>query len=207
MDTLQHQHAGNLSKSNTNQNTRRTKMRKALYILAELDDQDLVWLAAAGQAQTIPAKTVLIEKHKAIETLYIVIEGQLEVRLSKFKKVADLASGDIIGEMSLIEKQPPSVSVITTSETKLLAIPLSAIKQRLKTDLGFAARFYHAIAIFLSDRLRSTVSQLGYGKETAKNTQQQIETEQELDEGILDTLHIAGDRMIRLIALLEGKAS
>ena len=29
----------------------------------------------------------------------------------------------------------------------------------------------------------------------------------ELDEGLLDTLHVAGDRMLRLIDLLEGSHS
>jgi len=56
--------------------------------------------------------------------------------------------------------------------------------------------------VFLSDRLRSTVGQLGYGRAGAEEA---FALENELDDGLLDTLHVAGDRMLRLIAILDGR--
>lgn len=179
-------------------------MRKALYILADLHDADLTWLREAGEVRNVASGDVLIREGVPIETLYIVIDGMLEVTVGDGKRVAELAAGEIVGEMSLIEKRPPSASVRATAGTRLLCVSQSAVHRRLESDPGFAARFYRALAVFLSDRLRSTVATLGYGGAAAESEQQKLERENELDEGILDGLHVAGDRMRRLIAMLEG---
>lgn len=179
-------------------------MRKALYILADLDDRDLEWLRESGSLKKVAAGEIIIREGTPVEKLYIVIDGKLEVVLGDGKRVAELSVGDIVGEMSLIEKRPPSASVRVIEEVKLLAIPQSTVRHRLDTDAPFAARFYRALAVFLSDRLRSTVATLGYGKPADESVHQALERENELDEGLLDTLHVAGDRMRRLIAMLEG---
>ena len=181
-------------------------MRKALYILADLEDQDLLWLVDVGDYKKIPAHTELIKAGTNVETLYIIIEGELDIVIPPKKKVATIGTGEIVGEMSLIEKRAPTVSVVTSSECRLLAIPHEVIASRLRQDKGFAARFYHALAVFLADRLRTSVSQFGYGKGKHLDAQSVFEQENELDEGLLDNIHVAGDRMRRLIDLLEGRA-
>lgn len=179
-------------------------MRKALYILADLDDLDLAWLSEAGTVRKVPSGETIIREGVAIDTLYVVLDGKLEVTVGEGKRVAELAAGDIVGEMSLVEKRPPSASVTTIEATRILGVPQAAIRDRLGKDTAFAARFYRALAVFLSDRLRATVATLGYGKPVEESRQKTLERENELDEGLLDTLHVAGDRMRRLIAMLEG---
>ena len=181
-------------------------MRKALYILADLEDQDLLWLVESGCYRTYRAGTALIEAGGSVDTLYIVIDGELNVILPPRKKIGDMGTGDIIGEMSLIEKRAPSVSIEVTRDTKLLAIPHAALRERLKRDTAFAARFYHAIAVLLSDRLRTRVAEAASGADPDEDAQETFERENELDENLLDNLHVAGDRMRRLIGLLEGGA-
>ena len=87
----------------------------------------------------------------------------------------------------------------------MLCVPQAALRARLAENEGFAARFYRALAVFLSDRLRATVAHLGYGDTSDKeDAYAAFEDEHELDEGVLDNLHVAGDRMRRLIGLLAG---
>ncbi len=179
-------------------------MRRALYILAELDDRDLTWLRDAGQVRRLPAGEVIISEGLKIEALYIVIDGKLEVCVANGTRIAELAAGDIVGEMSFIERRPPSASVRALTEAKLLAVPQSSVQARLSADAEFAARFYRAIAVFLSDRLRTTVATLGYGAPENEQPQEKLLRENELDEGLLDSLHVAGNRMRRLIAMLDG---
>ncbi len=179
-------------------------MRKALYMLAELNETDIRWLAGQGSHRTVARDEVLIAEGRAVDTLYIVTDGLLEVVIGRAgTQIARLVSGDIVGEMSLIEKSPPSVSVRALEQSRVLAVPHGPIVQRLERDPAFSARFYKAIAVFLSDRLRSTVARLGYGHEEM-DARSRFEAENELDEGLLDNIHVAGDRMRRLIALLEG---
>lgn len=179
-------------------------MRKALYILGDLDEADIRWMAEAGQQGTVQAGQKLIEAGAPVEWLYIVIDGAFAVTLKDGTPIAKLAAGDILGEMSLVEKRPPTVSVVAEAPSAVLAVPQSAIQDRLAAEPGFAGRFYRALAVFLSDRLRSTVAHLGYGAAEEEDEQAQFEAENELDEGLLDNLHVAGDRLRRLTALLRG---
>ena len=45
-----------------------------------------------------------------------------------------------------------------------MSIPWQQLAAKLQQDVGFASRFYRAIAILLSDKLQSMIAQLGYRK-------------------------------------------
>ena len=169
-------------------------MRKALYILGDLDDRDLIWLAAEGAVRRAAAGETLIRAGAPVRELFFVTEGELAVKTPAGREVARLGVGDVIGEMSFVEKNSPSVSVEAVSAARLLAVPRETLVAEVAANPAFAARFYRALAVFLSDRLRSTTA-AGAGEEV----------DNELDEGLLDNLHVAGDRMLRLIDMLEGR--
>ena len=82
----------------------------------------------------------------------------------------------------------------------MLALEKSVLGRKLESDTGFAARFYRAIAIFLSERMRSTVSRMGYGDDTPEEDVK----EDELDIRVLDNVHLAGARFERLLQKLMG---
>ncbi len=140
-------------------------MKKVLYILGELDDDDIDWLLQIGNRQTIPAGTVLIDEGKRIDALYILLDGELSVSTAATndREIACLSNGEVVGEMSFIDTRPPSATVTAKSNALVLAIPRNELTSKLRQDTGFASRFYRALAIFLSNRLRATVNQLSYG--------------------------------------------
>lgn len=177
-------------------------MRKVLFILGQLSDGDTEWIARTGRRVKVATGTILIEEGKAIDSMYILLEGQMSVSLKGIGKVAALSSGEIMGEMSLIDARPPSASVIADSHCVVLALPRSALNQKLETDVAFAARFYRAIATFLSDRLRGTVQRLGYGQEGSLD--EDVELGGELDLNVLDNVHLAGARFERMLKMLTG---
>lgn len=141
-------------------------MRKVLFFLGELTDQDIDWLITTGQRQEIPLATTLITEGKTVDTLYIVLDGELIVSTAAMggKEVARLGSGEVVGEMSFVDSRPPSATVTADEEAVVFAIPRALLAEKLHQDDGFAARFYRALAAFLSSRLRTTVGQLGYEK-------------------------------------------
>lgn len=173
-------------------------MRKALYILGDLDDRDLIWLASEGSLRIVAPGGTVIRAGSPVHDLYFVTEGELTVTTPSGRAVARLGVGDVIGEMSFVEKTSPSVSVAVPvsarGSTRLLAVPRETLLRAFASNPAFAARFYRALAVFLSDRLRATTATAG-----------EEDVDNELDEGLLDNLHVAGDRMLRLIDLLEGR--
>ena len=166
-------------------------MRKALYILGELDDADIGWLAGNGRTLSLGASEQLIAAGREVRDLYFVTDGELAVATPGGTRLSTLAVGDVVGEMSFVEKRLPSASVMALRPSQVLAVPREALLAVFERDPGFAARFYRALAIFLSDRLRTATTEGDAGDE--------------LDEGLLDTLHQAGDRFVRLMNLLGGR--
>ena len=84
-------------------------MRKALYILGILDDSDASWLATTGRARSIKAGTVIIQQGVPVDSVFILIDGQLQV-YSGSVEIAKLLAGEIVGEISFVDSRPPSAS-------------------------------------------------------------------------------------------------
>jgi CRP-like cAMP-binding protein len=169
-------------------------MRKVLFIFGQLRDEDVEWLAAAGRRVECAAQEVLIEHGSKIDHLYILLEGQLAIRSLSGMDIALLESGEIIGEMSLVDPAATTVSVNVVVDAVLLAIPFRLLAEKLSSDLAFASRFYFALSIFLADRMRNTTRQLGYG-----DGKVDPEASGELNENLLETLVDAGARFDRLL--------
>ena len=179
-------------------------MRKVLFILGQLSELDIEWLIKTGHKEQAPAGKTLIHEGQALEALYIVLDGLLTVssRAMGGQEVARLGAGEMVGEMSFIDARPPSATVTAVENSLLLAIPRRQLAAKLEQDVGFAARFYRALATFLSDRLRGTVSRLGYGE--GQSLQEDVEYADELDENVLDQVHLAGAGFERMLKRLSG---
>lgn len=179
-------------------------MRKALYILGQLTDLDIEWMIEHGRRESVPPGEVLIRQGQPIENLYVTLSGHLSVIDEKMdnKELAQLGSGEIVGEMSFIDARPPSATVRAAEAATVLSLPRTVLQARLDEDAAFASRFYRALAVFLSDRLRATVSRLGYGEANGSIDEEAIQ-EDELDLNVLDTVHLAGNRFDRILKRLS----
>jgi len=177
-------------------------MRKVLYILGELSDTDVEWLIATGTKQKLDAGQILIDQGTPITTLFIVLDGQLSVvavRSGRENELAQLGTGEIVGEMSFVDSRPPSARVKALTPCVVLAIPRPVLVEKLQQDAEFASRFYHALAIFLANRLRGMVSSFGYGDDTEIPDENEAD---ELDDNVLDNVYLAGSRFDRLLKRL-----
>jgi CRP/FNR family transcriptional regulator, cyclic AMP receptor protein len=170
-------------------------MRKVLYILGQLSDGDMEWIGSVAAKKYLSPGEVLIKQGDPIDAVYIVLEGTLSVRAQADTEIARLGSGEIVGEMSFVDARPPLATVVALEVSLVLSIPRTRLTAKLDHDATFAAHFYRALAIFLSYRLRDTVGMLGYGAQR----QAPQETELELDDNLLDTVHVAGSRFERLL--------
>jgi len=178
-------------------------VRKALFLLGALDDGDIDWLISVGRRDRVPAGATLIHEGKEVECVFIVLDGTLAVRISAAdKEIARLRVGEIVGEMSFVDARPPSASVVALEDSMVLSIPRGVLSERLKKP-EFAARFYRALAIFLANRLRNTVAQLGYGR-VAPGVDR-VEPDDEVGPTALESLVVAGARFDWMLRRLRGQ--
>lgn len=180
---------------------RGTVVRKALYILGYLSDEDVNWMTRVGHKITLQSDDILIHIGQPIDALYFVLEGLMVVEVNAGHPFAELQPGEVVGEMSFVDSRLPSATVRAVRETDLLAVPRVVLLERLEEDDTFAAHFYRAIAVYLSYRLRDSASHLGYGEAVVRST----EEDGLLDVDMLDTLHLAGARFDRMLKDLHDQ--
>ena len=72
--------------------------------------------------------------------------------------------------------------------------------ERFKESPSFEARFYKAISLFLSSRLRGVAGKLSYGKAEQKDAREMKMLESNLDSATLQRIQIAGERFNRLLS-------
>lgn len=174
-------------------------MRTSIVILGQLDDLDTEWIQNHGTLRQLEAGAVLIREGEPTEALFLILDGRFSVLLStdqeEAQEVAEMSSGDIVGEISFVDQRPPSATVKAATAGVVVAIGRDLLRQRLEDDEGFAARFYRAIAIFLSDKLRRQVGRFAAGRDPLD---EDVLSEDELDPAILERAHLAGLRFQRI---------
>jgi len=175
-------------------------MRKALHLLGILDDVDIDWMASNGVLRNIDAGTTLIYEKQPIDSLYLLLEGQLSVFVGgpNSEQIAVLMPGEIVGEISFVDPRPPSASVAALQDSRLLALSRQLVMGKLANDEGFAARFYRAIASFLADRLYVAVGRFGYG-----SAQQDVDVD-ELADWSMEEIDLAATRTDKLLRQLRS---
>jgi CRP-like cAMP-binding protein len=163
-------------------------LRKVLYILGELQDSDLQWLFDSGRTRRVAGGTTLIREGVALSELFIVVEGKLTVTKGT-RELARLGAGEVVGEMSLLDSQPPSATVRTEQESLVHAIPQERLRSKLRADPGFSARFHRALCLFLVHRLARTDALVALA-----TAPQEDPRSDELAPEMLDSVVLAGAR-------------
>ncbi|WP_417822410.1 cyclic nucleotide-binding domain-containing protein [Terasakiella sp.] len=178
-------------------------MRKVLFILGQLSDNDTEWMARAGTKKSISDGDVIIQEGVGNPDLFILLQGILRIEDAKIGPIAELGTGEIVGEMSFVDNAPPSASVIAKGDCMVLQLSHDLLESRIEADPFFGMRLYKALSFFLADRLRGTVRRFGYGEANTNLDSDEILAD-ELDENLLDTVSIAGDRFDRMLKQLAS---
>lgn len=177
-------------------------MRKVLFLFGQLNDDDVEWVLKAGAKRFVPAGGFLIEQGVPVDSVFILLEGRLAVWLKgkrgPERELARLQAGEIVGEMSFVDARPPSATVRALEDSTVFAISKTVLNAKLAADAGFAARFYRALAIYLSTTVRERHRALG-GSGTWEAPEEEEDDADELDPNVLDGVYLAGERFDRMV--------
>jgi bacteriocin-type transport-associated protein len=201
-------------------------LKEVLFIFGEFSDSDIDWLIAMGCTEEVRAGRTLIKEGKPIDALHIILDGKMKVSIAEGssnpltlafaalglgkraeREVARLAKGEMVGETAFVGAGTASNTVKALENSLVLSIPRQQLKVKLEQDVRFAARFYRAIAALLSDRLRSLITRIGYGRRTYSTGQlldEQVEYEDEIDLGVMDQMSLAGTRFKWMLSRLRS---
>lgn len=177
-------------------------MRKVLFLFGQLNDDDVEWMLGAGEKKFVSKGGVLIQQGIPVDAVFILLEGRLAVwlrpRNGPEREIARLNAGEIVGEMSFVDARPPSATVWTLEDATVFSISKASLNAKLSTDQGFGARFYRALAIYLSTTVRERHRALDESS-LGEMAEEEEDEADELDANVLDGVYLAGERFDRMV--------
>lgn len=90
-------------------------------LMRHLDADDLLQLAAVAEERSFDRDEHLFYEGEAGEYLYVVLEGEVRGERGDLA-VFQAGAGDVIGEFSILDQRPRSISMVATKPTQTLAI-------------------------------------------------------------------------------------
>lgn len=127
-------------------------------LLAGLDESVLVALAGVTTWRDIPKKETVLFKGSAGDHLLFLIEGRLQVvdvtESGREIGLNLLSPGDYFGELSIIDGQPRSASVVAVEKSQIALVPKPQAWELFHRNPLVAQR----ILVGLTDRLRSATA-------------------------------------------------
>jgi len=99
---------------------------KDITLFSGIDDESLQYLEKVAVKKTFPKNTILFSKGDETDSLYIIKSGMVKAIIVDEEGKEMILSihrpGEYFGEMSLIDKEPRSATLITKEPTQLLII-------------------------------------------------------------------------------------
>ena len=130
-------------------------------LLEECSRKQLKAVAKITEVVEVPAETVLARHGDTGNEFYLIMDGSARVELPARRRTR-LKPGDYFGEMSLLDGEPRSATVIADTPMRLLVIQ----RRDFSTLLREAPELTQSILVTLSRRLRRAEQALGRGERT-----------------------------------------
>jgi signal transduction histidine kinase len=128
---------------------------KRVSLFANLPDEDLSRLRAVVKEEFISANKLIFTEGDVGDKAYVIVEGEIDILKGSGGQAILLAtrrSGEVIGEMSLLEQAPRSATGRTRTDCKLLSLSHEGLSHVLDISPSVA----RAMLAIITDRLRNT---------------------------------------------------
>lgn len=109
---------------------------------------------------------ILIREGQTNQHLYLLLHGELEVRLPESPdrftavRLGTRGPGSCLGEYALIDKKPASATVVAIRPSEVFEISHEAFYELIQADHALGSAVYRNLLLHLVDRLRATDAEL-----------------------------------------------
>ena len=130
-----------------------------------LSSAQLETLVSSCEVRLIAPGITFIRQGEAGKSMFVLLDGAARVTIAmpdgETREVAVLASGDIVGEISLMTGAPRAASVTSLTAMRLLEVTNESMEQLLAAEPGLLERFSHVLAVrqLILGEIASTIGQ------------------------------------------------
>lgn len=101
-------------------------------LFAALPPQELEPIAAVAEEEFFSGGELLAVRGEPGDTLYVIVDGQVQVLGADEQELAVRGSGDFIGEMAVISSKPRAASLVAMSDVRVLELHKPAFEAILR---------------------------------------------------------------------------
>jgi CRP/FNR family cyclic AMP-dependent transcriptional regulator len=127
-------------------------------ILAGMSEEQLERFAQFMEVEKIPQWSVIVKQGDPGDTMYLILQGELRVRINVMSKetiLTTLGVGEFFGDISLFDHGPRSADVVANADSLVLKISSDAVEELSKQAPELANMFLRNIGQTLSARIRA----------------------------------------------------
>jgi hypothetical protein len=140
------------------------RVLRRVKILANMTDEQLAKFAEFMEVERVPQWAVIVKQGDIGNTMYLILEGELRVRINMMGKetiLTTLGIGEFFGDISLFDHGPRSADVVANADALLLKISSDAFNNLAKVAPEIATPFLLAIGRTLTARIRADNKRFG----------------------------------------------
>jgi hypothetical protein len=129
---------------------------KGVSLFRDVEVETLAPVAGAAHVMTVPSGTRLIRTGDEGDCLYVVVAGEVSVRLGNGEEVARRGPGAVFGEMAVISDRPRSADCVALDDVTVLRVDRSDFSELMTRHPSLA----RAVVTVLAERLDEAVENL-----------------------------------------------
>jgi CRP-like cAMP-binding protein len=122
---------------------------KRVQIFAQCTKSELQSLAQNTDDVTLPAGRTLITQGKTNDTFFILVNGEADVSIDG-KPVGRLKAGDILGEISMLDRGRATATVVAATPVEALIMSHAQFRDAVRSHEEIA----HKVIAVIAERLR-----------------------------------------------------
>lgn len=119
-------------------------------LFSACSNKELEKVAKATDEISMTAGTLIIDQGQMGREAFVIVEGEVTVKRNK-RKVATLGAGDVVGELSLLDKGPRTATVVCATDTTVLVID----QRRFLAVVDDIPAISHKLMASLAGRIRN----------------------------------------------------
>ena len=98
------------------------ELLRGIPLFADCSKKELQEIARITEERTVESGDVLIREGESGHEVFVVVDGSFEVSRRDAGRVAEIGSGDVVGEMALFSNRPRNATVTAITPAHLVRI-------------------------------------------------------------------------------------
>lgn len=124
-------------------------------LFRDLSNDQVNALIAIATTKNFEGGDTLVRQFDRDTDLMVVLSGRVCIKTFSGETISELMPGGIFGEVSLVDSNPRSATVVAMGSGSVAVFPSHALHDHLESDLGLKSTVMKNVATILCARLRA----------------------------------------------------